>query len=152
MSSSGLQFVPIYRDLFDKIDFPLSKDLAILDFGCGIGECVRRFGEAGYTAFGCDVEFPSNLEGPLKSYLDDGIVRRIDFSQDPRDQVAEFLARGRLIKTDEAAYHLPFEDNTFDFIFSNQVFEHVMDYPAALADLSRVIKPTATNIHIFPGR
>ena len=61
MSSDGFQFVPWYRDLFDKIKFPLSKDLAILDFGCGTGECVRQFRDVGYTAFGCDVEFPGNL-------------------------------------------------------------------------------------------
>ena len=113
---------------------------------------MREFRDEGYTAFGCDVEFPSNLEEPLKSYLDDGIVRRIDFSQDLRDQFGEFLARGRLIKTDEAAYHLPCEDNTLDVIFSNQVFERVIDYPDVSAEVTRVTKPTAINMHIFPGR
>jgi 2-polyprenyl-3-methyl-5-hydroxy-6-metoxy-1,4-benzoquinol methylase len=61
MSSDSYQYVLWYTGVFEKMGFPLSKDLTILDLGCGIGECVRQFRDAGYTALGCDVEFPSIL-------------------------------------------------------------------------------------------
>jgi SAM-dependent methyltransferase len=49
-------------------------------------------------------------------------------------------------------YRLPFEDGTFDFVFSQQVFEHVTDYPGTLAELRRVLKPGGAGVHIFPSR
>ena len=34
----------------------------------------------------------------------------------------------------------PFEDSTFDFVFHNQVFEHVPDLDKALQEIRRVLK------------
>ena len=36
---------------------------------------------------------------------------------------------------------LPFEDNIFDFIFSNGVIHHTIDIEKALSELSRILKP-----------
>ncbi len=38
-------------------------------------------------------------------------------------------------------YQLPFEDRSFDAVFSHDVLQHISDPPAALAELRRVIKP-----------
>jgi len=165
MSAETFQYVLWYKGLFEKLSsisnggqnylkniHQLTQENIILDFGCGLGECVHKFRDDGYNAFGCDIEFPVAPEDPLKSYLECGIIRKIDFVQDPQDQVELFLEHGILVKTDEASYHLPFENNTFDIIISSQVFEHVMDYPAVLAELSRISKPTGINVHIFPGK
>ena len=40
----------------------------------------------------------------------------------------------------EDAMNLSFEDETFDLIMSNDVFEHVADYRSALSESSRVLK------------
>ena len=47
---------------------------------------------------------------------------------------------------------IPFPNNTFDFIFSDQVFEHVQDHPKALAEIARVLKPTGYSLHLYPAR
>ncbi len=36
---------------------------------------------------------------------------------------------------------LPFEDNTFDFVISRYVFEHIEDVSFALSEINRVLKP-----------
>lgn len=47
---------------------------------------------------------------------------------------------------------MPFEDNAFDYIFSSQVFEHVMDYDITLKEIRRLLKPGGLSLNIFPGR
>jgi SAM-dependent methyltransferase len=49
-------------------------------------------------------------------------------------------------------YRLPFPDEFFDFVGSNQVFEHVQAPDAAVREIARVMKPGATSIHLFPAR
>ena len=58
----------------------------------------------------------------------------------------EFL---RLIET---PYRVPFADNTFDFVFSGQVLEHVQDHAAAFSEIRRVLKPGGVSLHIFPSK
>jgi len=151
MSIEVFQFVPWYKDLFEKIGFPLSEDLTILDFGCGTGECVGQFRKAGYRTFGCDMEFPATLEEPLKSFVGRKVIRKIGYVEDPQDNLNYFLEHGKLSKSFGSSYHLPFDDNTFDVIFSAVVFEHVVDYPKTLAEISRILKPTGISVHTFPG-
>ena len=52
------------------------------------------------------------------------------------------------------AAQLAFPDDSFDFIFSSLVFEHIDDVPAAVAEVNRVLRPDGTawiNIHLFPS-
>jgi ubiquinone/menaquinone biosynthesis C-methylase UbiE len=51
-----------------------------------------------------------------------------------------------------ACYRIPFEDETFDFVSSNFVFEHVADYSSALSEIWRVLKPGGYSLHIFPPK
>ncbi|HVM18165.1 MAG TPA: class I SAM-dependent methyltransferase [Gaiellaceae bacterium] len=55
----------------------------------------------------------------------------------------------RLIET---PYRLPFADASFAAVFSDQVFEHVQDYGAALREIRRVLAPGGISFHVFPGR
>jgi SAM-dependent methyltransferase len=52
----------------------------------------------------------------------------------------------------EKPYRLPFEDASLDFVVSNQVLEHVQDHDAAFAEISRILKPGAISLHLFPSR
>jgi SAM-dependent methyltransferase len=47
---------------------------------------------------------------------------------------------------------LPYEDNTFDFVISDQVFEHVQDQGRAFQELLRITKPGGHGLHIIPAR
>lgn len=130
MSSDTFPYVPWQTNLLQKVGFPVTTETVMLDFGCGVGECVDQFRKADYQIFGCDIIFPDKPDSRLSSYLESGIIRKI--ASQP--------------------YKLPFEDNTFDLIFSNQVFEHVMDYSSVLAEIRRVLKPKGLSLHVFPGR
>ena len=106
----------------------LGQQSIILDFGCGNGELVNEFRKRGFFAFGCDLNFK---EGPHVSYMQEKRIIRL-FNKDP--------------------YTLPFVDNTFDFVLSNQVFEHVKNYSSALSEITRVLKPGGISFNIFPPR
>lgn len=45
---------------------------------------------------------------------------------------------------------LPFGDNTFDFVFSSSVLEHIDNKEAALREMIRVVKPGGAVIFIIP--
>ena len=47
---------------------------------------------------------------------------------------------------------IPFEDHSFDFVFSDQVFEHVTDPERAVSEIWRVLRPGGVCLHIFPSK
>jgi SAM-dependent methyltransferase len=119
-----------------RLGLRLSPGATILDFGCGIGASVRALLEQGYDAFGVDV-----LE-----YWDRDFDKYWHIAERPPDEVAR-----RLRLLDLSNYRLPFDDGTFDFCFSDQVFEHVFDYERTMSEIVRVLKPGAISVHHFPG-
>jgi len=108
----------------------------ILDFGCGIGTSVGALLADGYDPYGVDV-----LE-----YWD----RDFDKYWFTADKPPAEIAR-RLKRVDLTHYKLPYDDGTFDFCFSDQVFEHVFDYATTMSEIARVLKPSAFSLHRFPG-
>ena len=102
----------------------------VLDLGCGAGLMVRAARDKGYDFYGCGLG-----------------LRDAHDSADP-----ELLERGVLREIDLAPYRLPFDDASFDVVVSDQVFEHVMDYPSTLREIQRVLKPGGAFLHIFPPR
>ena len=112
---------------------PLPNEAVILELGCGKGQMVQELRREGYAAFGCD-------------FIDTKGVS--DFTRDIQKQFDD----GILLPIKILPYRLPFEDNTFDYIFSSQVFEHVMDYDITLKEIHRMLKPGGLSLNIFPGR
>ena len=47
---------------------------------------------------------------------------------------------------------LPFGDDTFDVVISDQVFEHVVPIEASVREIERVLKPGGVSYHHFPSR
>ena len=114
----------------------LPANAKILDFGCGIGDSVRVLLALGYDAYGIDVV----------EYWDRDLDKYWYVANKPTADVA---ARLKLI--DVRRYRLPFDDDTFDFCFSDQVFEHIFDYKTVMSEIARVLKPGAISLHHFPG-
>lgn len=94
-----------------------------LDLGCGQGWYLAEFARSGHHMHGID-HSGGQIEW-AKSYL-----RELD------------VAGGRLLRADAQA--LPFEDNTFDFVYSINAFHHILAPGAqrrALQETVRVLQP-----------
>jgi len=106
----------------------IHKNSKILDFGCGSGHTVYSLIDQGYSdIIGYDI----------KDYLE---------LRNPAD------CKHFCIASSEAENTLPFGDNTFDLIISEQVFEHVMDQTAIFRELHRVMRPEGHALLVFPAR
>jgi SAM-dependent methyltransferase len=71
-----------------------------------------------------------------------GELHGIDLDADPQVVAHLLAARGQtahLVKG--SVYELPYEDRSFDLVFSFSVFEHLHDYPKALREVARVLRP-----------
>ncbi len=128
-----------------EMDFILSiaKDMGcslkpgdrILDFGCGAGELVKCFLDQKFDAYGTDID----------AFWVMGNTR----TEHPEWQGKDLKRFGKI---ENSPYHLPFEDNTFDFCCSTVVLEHVDNYSEAFAEIHRVLKPGGGTLHFFPAR
>lgn len=116
--------------IIKEFGYELNPESVIMDLGCGSGKMVQELLELGYKAFGCGTRFITQNNVDTASMMDKGIIRSIDLNN----------------------YHLPFDDNTFDFIFSHSVFEHVQNYEETVAEVARVLKPNGFCIHFFASR
>jgi SAM-dependent methyltransferase len=110
--------------------FELNFRSVILDFGCGSGKYVKELRDHGYQAFGCDIKMKDEENVDTRFMLQNNILRSID----------------------QEYYKLPFEDNIFDLVISDQVFEHVINYSETISEIARVLKPGGLCLHIFPSR
>jgi SAM-dependent methyltransferase len=129
------KFVQIHKNILREKGFDLTPDSKILDFGCGAGREVYQFRKMGYKAYGCDIkdvfdDIQKQCEAEKLIAADESLFRKIDMNN----------------------YKIPFADGTFDYVFSNQVFEHVQNYPEALSEIYRVLKPGGCSLHFFPAR
>jgi SAM-dependent methyltransferase len=109
------------------------ENIKVLDAGCGLGGLVRYLQNEGYDVYGYDITgsgHDSNLQQRINDSLGTDIstkVRLIDY----RDS-------------------LPFADEYFDFVISNQVLEHVNDFDHFFSENKRVLKMGGSMIHCFP--
>jgi SAM-dependent methyltransferase len=99
-------------------------DARILDIGCGIGTYVRRFRQYSDEVYGVEVEADRVAEASLEL---------------PNIQLAYGEA-------------LPFESDTFDLVFSNEVIEHVDDDRQTIAEAVRVTRPGGSIVTFAPNR
>ncbi len=111
-----------------SLGIEIGEGARVLDFGCGAGDTVAYLLGRGFDAHGCDLKIrPDSAHTHL---VDEGRVRPI--SLEP--------------------YRLPFDDDVFDLILSDQVFEHVQDYPTTIRELARITRPGGVGLHVFPAR
>jgi ubiquinone/menaquinone biosynthesis C-methylase UbiE len=65
----------------------------------------------------------------------------LDLNQDVQKKIC-----GDVSKT------LPVEDNFFDLIISRALLEHVTDNKSAFQEMSRILKPNGSMVHLIPAR
>jgi SAM-dependent methyltransferase len=102
----------------------------ILDYGCGAASIVAAGLRAGLDIYGVEVFYGG---GSTKA----AVQQKGLFGT----KVFEIQENGLL----------PFEENSFDLVFNDQVFEHVKDLGTTLKQLHRVIKPGGTLVSLFPS-
>ncbi len=98
----------------------------ILDVGCGIGMYSQKFFEKGAKVLGIDID-------------DENIKKAKELSPEIDFWVAKAEA-------------LPFENNSFDLIFLNEVLEHVDDDKRVIQESLRVLRPEGKIIIFAPNR
>jgi len=102
----------------------------ILDYGCGAGEVVVEGRRRGLDIVGADVFYHG--------------------ASSKREVEAQRLL-GTVI-TEIKSGTLQYPDETFDLVVTNQVVEHTEDLDTSLAEISRVMKPGAKLVCIFPTK
>jgi SAM-dependent methyltransferase len=102
----------------------------VLDFGCGRGVEVLELLRLGYDAVGADID-------------------RAEVAVGRRLLADEGEAADRLHVMDD---RIPFDDESFDFVFSQEVLEHVEDLAPVAQELYRVTAPGGVQYHVFPAR
>lgn len=118
------------KDIFSKLDFSFQKSKTILDVGCGDGTDAAIFKHVyGLEVFLCDVYKNQNIN-----------QLGMDF------QIGDILS-------------LPYQDNTFDYIFVHDVLHHIDEinqntelHIKALIELKRVVKLGGTVIIVEGNR
>jgi SAM-dependent methyltransferase len=100
-------------------------DARILDDGCGVGMYTGKF--CGFSSHVAGVEIDPAAANEARG----------------RTQADIAVARGE---------QLPFDDGSFDAVFSHEVIEHVDDDRAAAAEMVRVLAPGGRILMFCPNR
>ena len=114
--------------LLERVGLPLKPGLSFLDIGCGHGTLVKLLRQRGIAACGADF-YPNPLGIPEPNSEDQEYLKPINMTP----------------------YNLPFPDASFDFVYSNQVIEHVDNLEETFREMGRLMRPGAVGLHIYPA-
>src|SRR5262245_24146788 len=106
----------------EVVGFPRWSGSEVLEIGCGLGTDAINFGRAGALYTGVDL-----TEASIE------IVRR-------RFELECLTANLRVADAEK----LPFQDNSFDLVYSHGVLHHTPDTQRAIDEVHRVLKPGGT--------
>jgi SAM-dependent methyltransferase len=112
-----------------KLGTKKQQPVTALDYGCEAGQIVTLLSGYGIDAKGCDIfyaggDYSNHVPAELLGVTIKSIVKGV----------------------------IPFEDNSFDYVVNNQVFEHVEDIDHVLAEIYRVLKPGGLVLSLFPDK
>jgi SAM-dependent methyltransferase len=105
-----------------------NSDFTVLDYGCGAGQVVEMGLAQGLQISGVDVFYAGSMDREIVEK--NGLMGKSVFP----------ITDGRI----------PFPDQQFDLVVSNQVFEHVSDLNGAVAEIHRVLKSEGHMLALFP--
>ena len=96
----------------------------ILDDGCGLGTYLEAMAPFSRRRFGLEVELDRAVQALAQA---EGVVQAV-------------------------GEKIPFTDNSFDLLLSNEVIEHVEDDRQAVVEMVRVVKPGGRIVIFCPNR
>jgi SAM-dependent methyltransferase len=96
----------------------------VLDNGCGLGTWLEALAPYSERRFGLELEFERALQARPRA---EGVVQGV-------------------------GERLPFNDDRFDVVLSNEVIEHVADDRQAVSEMVRVVKPGGRIVIFCPNR
>jgi len=102
------------------------KPERVLEAGCGDGRLYRQLRSYGYAGQYVGIDLADYL-------IQDNMGRHPD-------------AEWRVAK----AYHIPFDDGSFDVCFSLYVLEHLVYPESALREMVRILRPGGRVVLVFP--
>ena len=102
--------------------YGLQRGQKILDLGCGRGEFLAGFIKLGLHGFGVDMSCEA------KGFCNDAEIKECDFENEK----------------------LPYEDESFDIVFSKSVLEHFYYPEKVVHEIFRILKPGGTAITMVP--
>lgn len=132
-----------------RFDTNKKKVFRILDIGCGNGKLIKilvnelktAYSGLTFELYGLDVN-DSHVQ--QKGFFEITIHGLQDqFPTEPWNE------RVKLIGSNQV---WPFDNNHFDFIYSNQVMEHVFKQPFFLNEVRRTMTEDGWSVHLYPLR
>ena len=115
----------IYPWLYDAAEFGKHCGEKVLEIGCGTGADLLQFAKHGAIATGVDLT-AKHVELARKRVGDLAVVHQADMR------------------------HLPFEDETFDYVYSHGVLHHCDEPAKVVREIFRVLRPGGgMNIHVY---
>jgi SAM-dependent methyltransferase len=115
------QLEAIRRHELDVVLLLLPDSGRVLEIGAGAGWQAKYLANRGYIVSAIDL--------PSSNYLENRIWPVIDYD----------------------GSKIPFDDNTFDVIFSSNVLEHIPNVYAFQEEIHRVLKQDGRVIHVLPS-
>jgi SAM-dependent methyltransferase len=110
--------------LYELVPFHQTRDRDVLEIGCGLGTDTVEFARAGARYTGIDLTAPAVALTAAK--------------------LRAYGLPGRTLKAD--AEHLPFDDASFDIVYSWGVIHHTPDTVRCVDEIYRVLRPGGTLI------
>jgi SAM-dependent methyltransferase len=140
----------IFATLATEIGKDLSKDkIDIIDMGCGNGKLISFLQE------NLSKKFP-NISFHIQGFdVSDSSVQSISFFT---ETISYLNSRFPNIKWGDRLIQitsndkLPYDNNSIDYVISNQVMEHVFDPKHTIEEVSRILRYGGKSIHLFPLR
>ena len=103
--------------------YGIGENLKVLDVGCGRGDFLNAFIEAGLEGYG------------------------VDYS----DAAVEHCPNATIRKADLENDEIPFKNDMFDVVFSKSVLEHFHNPEVPVGEMYRVLKPGGLIISMVPS-
>ncbi len=114
-----------YPWLYEVAEFRQHRGEKVLEVGCGTGSDLLQFAKHGALATGVDLT-AKHVELARKRVGDLAVVYEAD------------------------ARHLPFEDASFDYIYSHGVLHHSDEPEKIVREMFRVLRPGGRiNVHVY---
>ncbi len=104
----------------------------VLDWGCGRGRFVLWLRELGFDAYGVDID-PEPINNGLPLFEKKGHHNK---------PLSLISVEGRTI----------YEDGYFDFIMTDNVFEHVSNLNRVMTEIDRLTSKNGGGYHVFPAQ